>query len=160
MTASLVTVRTAILNAIADAKSQGEFVYNGFAIQVSHLPVVEVVGFPPEGRLWVVGMAWNTSKSESRSGRRTRDIPVQLAYQEPVDKVSAGYFALMDSRIELVEQIDDLVAALKIEGYGFRENVPLRDRDAGPDPLPFTFGGMRKANTFESYFTSWWREAI
>lgn len=169
MTASLVTVRNAVYTAIASARDAGEFAvgddtytlpYAGFLVERSHLPVIEIVDFAAEGQLWVVALAWRTGNSESRSSIRKRDLPIQIAYQEPVDKNASGYFDLMDARIELVELIDLLVAKLKIPGYAFLENVPLRDKDAGPDALPFTFAGLRKANTFESYFTSWWREIV
>jgi hypothetical protein len=160
VTASLVIVRDAIYDAVKIARDAGELAYNGFQLSRSHAPVVDVIDFPPEGQLWVVGLAWRTGNSESRGAIRKRDLPVQVAYQEPVDKAAAGYFALMDARIELIEQLDLLVAKLKIAGYMFVEIEPLKESGAGPNQLPFTFGGLRKANTFESYFTSWWREII
>jgi len=166
MTSKLVDISTAVLSAIETkrdtvsawpAKSHWSgspgFILSKWESARTWLPYQALEDFPEGGKVWVIGMASDDEKTESRGNTTKRIFPVQVAFQIQVtDPQDSDH---LDKLVELHDQFRE-VCRLEVdpgqEDFSWMSTESLKD-DEG---TPFSFMGLRQGSYFEAYFTAYY----
>lgn len=158
MASAKVTLAQLIETKVNDYKAAAKFADNSFAVERTYFPTQRLPDVPEDGKLWIISLAADDA-IVSRGNLYTSEIPIQLAYQrllsiKPAEKGKGpqDLTTVIDTLIELEEQFRDAVqdAVIGNENFTWLRNEALKDENE----TPFSFTGLREANTFETFFTA------
>lgn len=157
MASMLVTLRTALATEITARKTALSYVVNTFEVEETWMPLArleELAADHPDGKVYLVGMASDDLRAETRTNVCRREYAVMIGIQKagiaPTDKAS------IDQLVELDEELRETCRQVAVTGYSWIRNEALKD-DAG---TPYSYVMLREALTFESYFTAFWNVAL
>jgi hypothetical protein len=148
-------LRQLVHDAIADRKRQGGYVVNDFELALTRRPATALGKAPPAGKVWVVGLA-ASDQVVTRSLAFTREIPVQVAVQLVLPDAPEDSEPLLDRYEDLEEELRDTARTLAHEHFSWLRTEPLRDENG----VPFSFVGLREYNTFEAFFTAYYKVGL
>lgn len=148
----LSALRDEIYTRILLKKGIAGFTINGFTLTRTYYPYEKLEEFKtahPFGIVYVIGMNSDDLPLKSRTNLTMAEVPVQIAYQRFVEDTSD--YTEIDSYENLIEELRDVCRKeVDLEPYAWMQNEALRDENG----VPFSFTGLRKASTFEGYFTA------
>lgn len=148
-------LRQLVHDAILDRKRRGEFVVNDFELEVTRRPLTLLADAPEAGKVWIVGLAAG-DQIVGRNKSFTREIPVQIAVQLLLPDAPEKCEALCDRYEDLEDELRDTARTLTHQHFSWIRNEPLRDENG----TPFSFIGLRQHNTFEAFFTAFYKVGL
>lgn len=147
----MLTLRGLVKANIEEHRANEDFVVNGFEVRESYLPVASLTDIPPQGIVWIIGLA-KDDRILTRGLAMQSEIPIQVAFQR---LVADDDLPTMDLMVELAEQLRHAVknAIPDTQPFAWLRNEALRDQSG----TPYNFAGLRERSTFESIFTAYFQ---
>jgi len=158
MASAFVTIRQLVYQAIHAKKLAGGFVDNDWELDWTYLPYQELKDIPPNGKVWIIGLAHGDEEALTRGNLTSMEIPVQVGFQRLVNASPAGR-SVLDMLVELVEQLREVCrkeVAADDNGFSWLRTESLKD----PDETPYSYMGLRQASSFETYFTPYYKTIL
>lgn len=149
------TVRDAVYNAILQAKTNGDYIYNGFDLEWTYVPVNTLEALAT-GKVWVVGLPGDDGPNKTRVNHGvSSEIAIQIAFQiqcDREDKVS------IDAYVRLFEQLRDTCRLIRNdeENWQWVRNEAMRDQNG----TPYSYMALRENATFEGYVTAYYQATL
>jgi hypothetical protein len=150
-----IILRNLIYEAILEKKRTDQYVVNDFEAEQTYYPWQKLEDIPEHGKVWVLSLA-SDDRLLTRNNSFVRDIPVQIGLQHLLRGASPGELTSeIDRYRELEEQLRDTLrmATVGNNHFDWTRTEALKDENS----MPFSFLGMRQQNTFEAYFTSYYK---
>lgn len=145
-------MRGLVFSKIETDRDASQFANNEFDLVESYLPFAELVEFPSDGRVTLIGLASGLLIAD-RNKLCRREIPIQIAYQRKVQDVTNT--TEINQYVELYEQLQHAskLAADATDKFAFLRVDPLLDENG----TPYHFTSLREKATFEAYFTAFFQ---
>lgn len=155
MASVLVTLRDLLETKINAKKALNGFVFNNFDVGKAWIPYTRVEDLPANGKVWLVGLASDFGGKVSRTNVCQWELGVQIAFQRACNPTDVP---LLDSFVELVEQLRDVCRKETDQDTGFSWNRDEVFKDENGTPYAFT--SLREASVFEAYFTAYFNVTL
>src|SRR5690606_7929011 len=150
-------LRGIVFDAIEKRKSDGGFVVNDFDLEQTHLPHQQLEDIPDAGKVWVIRLAADDSIL-TRSQSFQREIPIQIGLQKVLCESPREATEEIDRYEELEDELRDCVqlSVKDHKHFAWTRTQALKDENG----TPFNFVGLRQANTFEAFFTAYFKVVL
>lgn len=156
MASDIAGIRDLCQAAILAKKVALQFIFNDFDLITAYVPVTALKNMPVAGEVYLVGLTGMDGPKVSRTNAAVRESPVQVGYRKVVDPDDVP---AIDRLIEFYEQLKDTMRKNVDQDHAYwswSRNEPLLDENK----TPFAFVGLREANLFEAYFTTYFTRVL
>jgi hypothetical protein len=153
MSDDAITLRNSLETAILAKRNAGQYTNTDFEVEAAYVPVPSLPEIRIGGRVWLILLDYEETSNQKRNNEATCEIPVQIGVQFLIDDYSRE---TCDPFIAFCHELKNTCRNLNLSGYTWLRTEPMRDESE----TPYSYGGMRKRATFESYFTAYYKAVI
>jgi hypothetical protein len=153
MSSSIVTLRDEIYTRILLNKTLTNYSDNSFDIEKTWKPYSELTSIQANPKVWVVGGVPGDADNKSRTNMVLREHQTMIGIQKGLG--SGVITTEIDNLTLLVEEIEETCRTeVSVDLFKFTRLEFLKDENG----TPFSFTMLRKAYTFEAYFTVYYNK--